>query len=273
MNGMYISACKILNLSIRVHDPSLYVILSSYAKSQSYEDIWLYENWFYGMKRGVILESGALDGIVYSNSYLFEKFADWTAIHIEADPGSYNNLVTNRPNAINIHCGLCDKPKILHYAVGTRGVATRGFIELMSPSFLKRWHPDIYNGRTKLQDFPVVQCVRLNALLQELRVSQIDLWVLDIEGAEASVLRSMDFSSVTINAIVMECDNHDKMKDSKKISILETNGFKCQLVERNCMCKSKLYKASSAPIKSSNLRKWNGVAWMSELYNVSTVTV
>lgn len=52
------------------------------ARAQDLEDIWLYENWFYGMKDGVIMESGALDGMLFSTSYMFEKFANWSAIHV-----------------------------------------------------------------------------------------------------------------------------------------------------------------------------------------------
>ena len=48
--------------------------------SQHDEDMWLMNNWFYGVKNGVIIESGALDGILYSNSNLFESFLNWTAI-------------------------------------------------------------------------------------------------------------------------------------------------------------------------------------------------
>lgn len=54
----------------------------SYAQDQ--EDVWLYENWFYGMQNGVIMESGALNGILFSTSYMFETFANWTAIHVGA---------------------------------------------------------------------------------------------------------------------------------------------------------------------------------------------
>ncbi len=53
---------------------------SSFAQDQ--EDVWLYENWFYGMSNGLIMESGALNGILFSNSYMFENFANWTAIHV-----------------------------------------------------------------------------------------------------------------------------------------------------------------------------------------------
>lgn len=52
------------------------------ARAQDQEDVWLYENWFYGMKHGVIVESGALDGILFSTSFMFEIFANWTAVHV-----------------------------------------------------------------------------------------------------------------------------------------------------------------------------------------------
>ena len=52
-----------------------------YSRAQDAEDAWLYEHWFYGMTHGVILESGALDGIRFSTSYMFEHFANWTSLH------------------------------------------------------------------------------------------------------------------------------------------------------------------------------------------------
>lgn len=53
-----------------------------FARAQDQEDVWLYENWFYGMTNGVIMESGALDGKLFSTSFMFEKFANWTSIHV-----------------------------------------------------------------------------------------------------------------------------------------------------------------------------------------------
>lgn len=79
----------------------------NYSYSQDQEDIWLYENWFFNIRGGVILEvrltmslirweqfivilnaistvlqSGALDGIKYSTSFMFQKIANFTPIHI-----------------------------------------------------------------------------------------------------------------------------------------------------------------------------------------------
>ena len=51
-------------------------------KAQFKEDIVMYEKYFFGKKNGVIMESGALDGDLYSTSYMFEKHFDWKSIHI-----------------------------------------------------------------------------------------------------------------------------------------------------------------------------------------------
>jgi len=230
------------------------------AKAQDQEDVWLYEHYFYGMERGVVMESGALDGELFSNSYLFEKYANWTAIHVEADPTNYGNLILNRPDAINVNGALCSEPSLLHYS--SYGVIpVRGFVEFMSESFLKKWHGPIYNKRVAIEDLPTVQCLPVKTLHRHLGVKHIDLWILDVEGAEESVLKGTDFDAVHINAVAMECDEHDIAKNDRKTSILERNNFKCNLVDRNCMCLHKHFTPSEAPEKSA-LKRWNGHAWV-----------
>lgn len=241
---------------------------TSLARAQDQEDVWLYENWFYGMENGVIMESGALNGILFSTSFMFEYFANWTAIHVEADPENYNGLRNNRVNAVNVHGALCSEPKLLHYSsVGVLPV--RGFIEFMSPSFIKKWHGKIWNNKTRIEDLPTVQCMTVKSLLRELNVKHIDIWILDTEGAEESVLMGTDFNAVTINAIAMECDDHDITKNKRKTDIIEANGFKCQLVERNCMCKNLGYSPRSAP-ERTKLKKWDGNKW-ADTYDTKAV--
>ena len=232
---------------------------TEHSYAQDGEDVWLYENWFYGMKNGVILESGALDGILFSNSYMFEHYANWTTIHIEADPENYNNLKYNRINSININCALCSEPKLLHYS-SEGAIPVRGFVEFMTQSFIKKWHKKLYSGQIKMENLPTIQCVTVKSLLSELHIYHIDIWILDVEGAEESVLKSTDFTTVHINAIAMECDEHDLSKNKRKTDIIESNGFICSLIERNCMCRNLKYNPSSAPEKTI-LRKWDGNKW------------
>jgi FkbM family methyltransferase len=230
-----------------------------WAQAQDQEDVWLYENWFYGMSDGVIMESGALNGVLFSTSYMYEHFANWTAIHVEADPENYSNLKVNRQQSVNIHGALCSEPRLLHYS--SEGVIpVRGFVEFMTPSFLKKWHGKVYRNITKIEDLPAVQCVPVKQLMKQVNVNHIDIWVLDTEGAEESVLRGTNFMELHINAVAMECDQHDIAKNSRKTDILEANGFKCHLIERNCMCKHNDYTPRSAP-KKSELRKWDGQKW------------
>ena len=176
-------------------------------------------------------------------------------------------------------------------------IPVRGFIEFMAPSFIKKWHGRIYNNKTRVEDLPTVQCLPVKLLLRELHVKHINLWfglssilsiyhtaaaagfimhfhcysrILDTEGAEESVLRGTDFDAVQFDAVAMECDEHDVQKNERKTSILESHGFKCQLIERNCMCKHERYVPSSAK-SLSVLQKWDGQKW-TQTYQQTTTT-
>ena len=75
----------------------------------------------------------------------------------------------------------------------------------------------------------------------------IDVWILDTEGSEYSVLQGVDFEAIQISTLVVECDQHDKTKNSQKTELLEKNGFQCQQILRNCFCKHKNFTPSAAP--------------------------
>jgi FkbM family methyltransferase len=235
-------------------------------KAQDREDLWIYENWFYGMTNGTILESGALNGIQYSTSSMFEKFASWLAIHVEADPKNYHELRQYRPNSINIHAALCKEAKLLHFT-NTPNNAINGFVEFMNPSFIATWHPQLHANPELINALPSILCVPLPHLLTELGVHKIDVWVLDVEGAELSVLESMDFKKVKVSTIAMECDRGSAEVDQAKQDILKKNGFQCQQVghtfiirpvdfssslsplqiERNCFCQHESFTPSKIP--------------------------
>jgi hypothetical protein len=95
-----------------------YVALAQARAGDASHDIYAYENWFYGIKNGIIVESGALDGKLFSTSHMFEYYANWTAIHVEADLKNYQALCSNRQGSLNINCALCDIPTTLHYVSG-----------------------------------------------------------------------------------------------------------------------------------------------------------
>ena len=67
-------------------------------------------------------------------------------------------------------------------------------------------------SQTRIEDLPTVQCLTVKLLLRQLGVTHVDIWILDTEGAEESVLRGTDFREVHFNAVAMECDEHDITK-------------------------------------------------------------
>jgi FkbM family methyltransferase len=229
---------------------------ANYSKSQDQEDMWLYENMFYGKQNGTILESGAADGLFFSNTYMFEKYLGWHSVHIEADPSNYHNLKGNRPHSINIHAALCEKHQLYHY-VNTGLEFVRGIFEFMSDKFIRQWHKELLADKTLISRLPVVNCVPIKNILKRLNIRVIDVWILDTEGAEESVLRGTDFNQVRFNFICMECDATDPSKNKNKVAIIEKNNFTCKLLERNCLCKNNEYKPSALErSQQSEFKTW-----------------
>jgi hypothetical protein len=71
------------------------------------------------------------------------------------------------------------------------------------------------------------------------------LWILDVEGAEEEVLQGMDFSKLHIKGICMECDGKDTEKDARKVALLNKEGYLCEQVHLNCMCRHKSFEPSA----------------------------
>ena len=150
----------------------------------------------------------------------------------------------------------------MHYTDALGSGMIRGFVEFMAPSFIQMWHPDIYENKTLLADLATMHCTTMKGLMRQLALKHIDIWVLDVEGAEESVLRGTDFNTLHVSTIIMECDRHDLEKNKAKLNILEENNFQCTILLRNCFCHHESFVASSKP---DNLfdgqKRWVGNQW------------
>ncbi len=75
------------------------------ANGQYNEDIKMYKRFFKSSHykgNGYFVEIGGLNGISFSNSYLFEQCLGWKGMLIEANPDNYKSMIYNRPCATNI---------------------------------------------------------------------------------------------------------------------------------------------------------------------------
>jgi len=156
----------------------------------------------------------------------------------EADTGSYQKLIVNRPSSINIQTALCDTFRTIH-AFQTGDPAVRGIFEFSSEDRVKGWHADV-----NPQTLPTVQCVPIRYIFQVLAIKWIDIWILDVEGAEEAVLQGTDFNKIKINTIVMECGKNEQIQNKRKLAILATKGYHCEIIGDSAFCRHHRFKPS-----------------------------
>lgn len=184
-------------------------------RSQSNEDKAIIENVYGGKPKcgGTIVEIGALDGILYSNSWYFEHALQWKAVLIEASPKNFKLLQKNRPNAINVHSAMCLGESIDFIGGGAVG----GMVDTMSENHKKGW----INPKEKPVSVP---CQKFKPIFSKHGIHHVDIFILDVEGGEFEVLKTMDWS-VTVGVWVVELDKSNLKKNHRVREELRQHGY------------------------------------------------
>ncbi|KAI8462754.1 MAG: hypothetical protein J3K34DRAFT_446772 [Monoraphidium minutum] len=204
-------------------------VLASLSKSQDKEDLDAWQKYFNALCHGTYLELGALDGVKFSNTYMYAHGLNWSGVLIEANPKSFQKLEVNRPKDIKFHAAVCRKTSVVHYA-NSRQAAVAGIWEFMPPSFRSAWYP----GVASTEGMAEVPCVPLQQLINKAGINFFDFFSLDVEGGELEVLYSIDFSSTAFGVIVIEADSHSQRKNEMVRTYLQSQGYRYRgLVHRN----------------------------------------
>lgn len=169
------------------------------------EDEFLFEYFFFNRTGGTFLEMGGLDGLHLSNSYFFETQMDWRGFMIEGSPKLAEKLFENRPKALTVNAMVCGEKRDLHWM--DKG-PTGGAYELLPQRIIDKFYgPNVLELVAKA---PLVPCVPLGKLLRRFGIQHVDLFSLDVEGSELSVLKTIDFSAFTASVILMEVQSTSK---------------------------------------------------------------
>lgn len=185
------------DLSPRVFRPKLPY------RNETWNDRWVAESIFPGLRDGYFVEAGAANGIACSSCYVLEAYLGWTGVCIEPHPDFAERLLVNRPRS---HCfsvclgaseGQADyvmsKDQSLAYLSGVRDV-------------LEEHRPDASEGILKLGQSLQVPMKTLDTILDEVGApAVIDYAAFDIEGSELSVLSSFPFDRYRFRAVSVEC--------------------------------------------------------------------
>ena len=165
---------------------------------------------------GTYLEIGACDGKLYSNTKTLEDFFGFQGILIEPQLEFWQRIHKNRSSQHNeiYNCAVSNINDDFVQFIGHGGAAEAGLVG---------------NINTDLKRFPswkpyYVQNRKMSDILTKSRFNYIDFMIIDVEGAELSLLQSIDFS-FPIFCIIIEA--HSKEQDKNKIfgQLLSSNGF------------------------------------------------
>lgn len=135
---------------------------------------------------GVFLEAGANDGILQSNTYIFEKYFGWRGILVEPS-NWYKDLEINRPNSFCVNCALVSKNFNKNTIKGDFTHKESNVHNLMSST------EESVNYKQDNDSIDVL-AKTISQVIESSPYQNFDLISLDCEGSEFSILTGFDFS-------------------------------------------------------------------------------
>jgi FkbM family methyltransferase len=164
-------------------------------------------------RNGFFIEIGANDGFTQSNTYYFEKLRGWHGVLIEPIPSLYKQAVRRRVHSRVFNCacvpfGYTDTHVKMIYS------NLMSLVEgaLHDPA-AEASHIACGNTVQNVQSYEILVPARtLTSILDECKVSHIDLLSLDVEGYEVDVLRGLDFSRYPPQYMLVEVHFRDELE-------------------------------------------------------------
>lgn len=162
---------------------------------------------------GTYLEIGGCDGILCSNTKTLEDFFGFKGILIEPQKHFFDNLKKNRSNKNNeLHnCAVSNSNDLEIEFIGYNGEG--GIVNYLNTDLNNYNFPSYKVKNRKMKD-----------ILIESKYNYIDFMIIDVEGAELEVLKSIDFN-FPIFCIIIEAHSNEKEKNKIFGDFLSKNGF------------------------------------------------
>lgn len=168
--------------------------------SQFGQDAYVQLNLLPEIQRGFFVDVGAYDGVEGSNSFFFEKALGWSGLCIEASPRIYEKLAGNR-SCDCVHAAIADEDAPLEFLEVASGYVQMG-------GLTRTYHPElmaVVEGDARFEGARIqVPGRRLDSLLEERGIEQVDYLSVDVEGAELAVLKDFDLARFGVRAVSVE---------------------------------------------------------------------
>lgn len=172
-------------------------------KSQYGQDEYLDKKLFREKENGIFIDIGANDGVMYSNTWFFEKKRNWKGICIEPIPATYKKLQANR-NSINVNgCIASSSGNLKFLQVSGYAEMLSGLIDHYDEKHLARIDKEIAEHGGSKEIIEVVS-YHVNDLARQNHFDKIDYCSIDTEGNELAILKSIDFDQLPIEVLSVE---------------------------------------------------------------------
>jgi len=166
------------------------------------------------------LDVGAHDGVTISNTFFLEKTRNWSGICIEAQPLEFEKLRTNRTCiCINVAVSNFEGETDFTYVEGYANMLS-GISEEYNETHIARIQGEVnhYGGKINTIKVPVK---KLQTILDENNMFEIDFCSIDTEGSEFSIVQSIDFNKTNVKVFIIE----NNYKETKIKEFLNSKGY------------------------------------------------
>lgn len=177
-------------------------------------DKFINEIIFRNKKDGFFVEIGALDGVIFSNSYIFEKYLNWSGVCVEPDSRWKDSIIQNRKCNISFNV-ISDTSNLdVEFCIHKNG--GESFIK----SEMRSWISE-----SDVVEINKVKTQTLTDLLDSIKAPKLVDWIsIDTEGSELKILsKFLNDAQYDANFINIEHtgneDIHKLFEDSNYIRI------------------------------------------------------
>jgi FkbM family methyltransferase len=152
-------------------------------------DQYIINKYLHYKEGGIFIEAGGFDGLFQSNTFVLEKYLNWTGILVEPSYNQYEKCKKNRS------CNIYNRALV---SFDYNKEFINGDFEDSSPM------SSINGERRGYKQLIQVKVSTLQSILDELNITRVNFFSLDVEGYELSVLKGIDFNKVKFDLILVE---------------------------------------------------------------------